>query len=126
MAVPCHPHKSLSVLLPLDPTPFLPLSPSLPKRLLTKTNPMFRTIRLAPPNKQVPTPAKRDLSMVYVEAFRHSTIVIRMELWVGQAALEGDPEATAGKLGVVRLTHERLEEVVVPRMPFLSPTAVSF
>lgn len=51
---------------------------------------------------QVLTPAKRDLSMVYVEAFRHSTIVIRVELLVGQGApspdamaLE-DPEATTG------------------------------
>lgn len=51
---------------------------------------------------QVPTPPKRDLSMVYVEAFRHSTIVVRVELWVGQAALSPDaaaledPESTTG------------------------------
>ena len=42
---------------------------------------------------QVPTPPKRDLSMVYVEAFRHSTIVVRVELWVGQAALSPDAAA---------------------------------
>lgn len=40
--------------------------------------------------------------MVYVEAFRHSTIVVRVELWVGQAALSPDaaaledPETTTG------------------------------
>lgn len=31
--------------------------------------------------------------MVYVEAFRHSTIVVRVELWVGQAALSPDAAA---------------------------------
>ncbi len=41
----------------------------------------------------MPTPPKRDLSMVYVEAFRHSTIVVRVELWVGQAALSPDAAA---------------------------------
>ena len=51
---------------------------------------------------KVPTPAKRDLSMVYLEAFRHSTIVVRVELLVGQGALSPDavaledPEATTG------------------------------
>ena len=55
-----------------------------------------------PLNLQVPTPAKRDLSMVYLEAFRHSTIVVRVELLVGQGALSPDavafedPEATTG------------------------------
>lgn len=55
-------------------------------------------------NLQVPTPAKRDLSMVYLEAFRHSTIVVRVELLVGQGALSPDavaledPEATTGAL----------------------------
>lgn len=54
---------------------------------------------------QVPIPAKRDLSMVYLEAFRHSTIVVRLELLVGQGALSPDaaaledPEATTGEEG---------------------------
>lgn len=40
--------------------------------------------------------------MVYLEAFRHSTIVVRVELLVGQGALSPDavaledPEATTG------------------------------
>lgn len=48
------------------------------------------------------TPAKRGLSMVYVETFRHSPIVVRVELLVGPAALSPDavaledPEATTG------------------------------
>lgn len=55
---------------------------------------------------QVPIPAKRDLSMVYLEAFRHSTIVVRLELLVGQGALSPDaaaledPEATTGEIPV--------------------------
>lgn len=42
--------------------------------------------------------------MVYLEAFRHSTIVVRVELLVGQGALSPDavaledPEATTGTL----------------------------
>lgn len=42
--------------------------------------------------------------MVYLEAFRHSTIVVRVELLVGQGALSPDavaledPEATTGRV----------------------------
>lgn len=60
---------------------------------------------------QVPTPAKRDLSMVYLEAFRHSTIVVRLELFVGQGALSPDaaaledPEDTSGACGNIRISY---------------------
>ncbi|CAM9838191.1 unnamed protein product [Scytosiphon promiscuus] len=72
----------------------------------------------------VPTPAKRDLSMVYVEAFRHSTIVIRMELWVGQAALEGDPEATAGGLTVLSGSFLTVLSVLGSSIAHVNPTFV--
>lgn len=55
----------------------------------------------------MPIPAKRDLSMVYLEAFRHSTIVVRLELLVGQGALSPDaaaledPEATTGEISIL-------------------------
>ena len=54
-----------------------------------------------PLNLQVPTPAKRDLSMVYLEAFRHSTIVVRVELLVGQGALS--PDAVAFELSLIHI-----------------------
>ncbi|CBJ48804.1 conserved unknown protein [Ectocarpus siliculosus] len=78
----------------------------------------------------VPTPAKRDLSMVYVEAFRHSTIVVRVELWVGQAALSPDaaaledPETTTGGLTVLGGGFLTVLSVLGSSIAHVNPTFV--